>query len=212
MSSVTPRFRGGRGWFACAALVLAGAGGLPGQSPAGTPARADAERCQAKIDRIVRFGLEPARSDAAPRRTILTERELNAYTLLVLQPQLPAGVLEPTVELFGDGRFAVRAVFDLDAVRASRSRTLADPWRYLGGRLAVSLTAAIRTSAGRGVLELISATAGGVPLPKLVVQELVSYATRHPESPEGLRFDEPFPLPANIREVIVSLGQATVIQ
>ncbi len=194
-----------------AAVLVAAGSALVGQGGP-PPARRDAERCQEKFDRIARFGLEPAPARGPRRRTILSERELNAYSRFVLQPQLPAGVLDPTVVLAGGGRFAVRVVFDLDVVRRARPRDLSDPLRYLGGRVAVSLTAVLRTSAGRGVLELVSATAGGVPLPTFVVQELMGYATRSPDNPEGFRVDEPFVLPANIREILVGSGQATVIQ
>jgi hypothetical protein len=203
--------------YAPAAAALALAVALASETPAdqGSAAaavRADADRCQEKLDRIARFGLDPAPPGARPRRTVLTERELNAYTRVVLQPQLPAGVVDPVVELVGDGRFAVRLVVDFDRVRGAGDRALVDPVRYVGGQMSVSLVGVLRTTPGRGVLELVSATAGGVPLPKVLVQEIVAYATRNPDTPAGLRFDEPFPLPANIREIVVGLGQATVIQ
>lgn len=119
---------------------------------------------------------------------------------------------DPAVTLAGDGRFTVRVVVDLDHVRGTEARALWDPLRYLSGRVPLVLVAALRASGGRGVLEFVSATAAGVAVPRVVVQEIVVYATRSPETPQGVRFDEPFVLPANIRDIVVGSGQVTVIQ
>lgn len=186
---------------------------LAAQSPAVSQvSRADADRCQQKIDRIARIGLQPKGIEAGRERTSLSEREMNAYLKLVLQAQLPAGVIEPSAVLVGQGQFAVRAVFDLDAVRGQAERGVADPMRYVGGRVPVSMDCILRTRAGRGTLEFHSATLSDLPVPKFVVQELVTYATRSADYPQGFRFDEPFALPANILELEVKRGEAVVIQ
>lgn len=185
---------------------------LAAQAPNSPLSRAEADRCQQKIDRIAQVGLQGRSGDTAPQRTVLPEREMNAYLRFILQPQLPAGVIEPAAVLLGDGQFAVRAVFDLDAVRGQRERGMTDPLRYLGGRVPVSMECVLRTQDGQATLEFHSATLGGLPVPKFVVQELVVYATRSPDYPQGFRFDEPFALPANIRQLQVSRGEAVVIQ
>lgn len=187
--------------------------GVAAQAPAqAASARAEADRCQQKIDRIAERGAQPRSGASAPLRTVLTEREMNAYLQLVLQAQLPQGVLDPAAALVGQGQFGVRVVFDLDAVRGQKARGAADPLRYLGGRVPVSLDGVLRTQDGVGTLEFRSATLSGVPVPKFIVQELIVYATRSPDYPEGFRFDEPFRLPANVRELQVNRGETVVIQ
>ncbi len=174
--------------------------------------KTDADRCQQKLDLIAQNGVSPRPDGAARRRTVLSEREMNAYLQFVLQAQLPAGVIEPSASLAGQGQFGVRVVFDLDAVRGQRERGVADPLRYLSGRVPVTMTCILRSQDGHGTLQFGSATLNGLPVPQFVVQELVVYATRSADYPEGFRFDEPFKLPANIRELQVNTGEAVVIQ
>ena len=51
-----------------------------------------------------------------------------------------------------------------------------------------------------------------MPVPKSLLQELVSYYSRTADTPEGVSIDKPFELPANIREVQIQRGAATIIQ
>jgi hypothetical protein len=44
------------------------------------------------------------------------------------------------------------------------------------------------------------------------LQEIVSFFSRSEENPRGINIDEPFNLPAKIREVIVNSGEAIVVQ
>jgi hypothetical protein len=44
------------------------------------------------------------------------------------------------------------------------------------------------------------------------LQELVTFFSRTKENPRGINIDEPFILPAKIREVLVNRGEAIVIQ
>ncbi len=60
----------------------------------------------------------------------------------------------------------------------------------------------------RGTFALESATLGAVPVPKSLLQELVTYYTRSPELPNGFDLDKPFDLPANIRQVELQRGAA----
>jgi hypothetical protein len=106
----------------------------------------------------------------------------------------------------------VRTVFDLDVVRAQRERGMTDPLRYVSGRVPLTMECVLRTQNGQGTLELLAATMSGLSVPKFVVQELVVYATRTPDNPQGFRFDEPFLLSATIREILLSRGEAVVIQ
>jgi hypothetical protein len=106
-----------------------------------------------------------------------------------------------------------RAVVDLDAVRKSKKPTsLLDPMNYLFGRLPVTATGTLKTSEGVGRFELESASAGSIPIPKVLLQEIVSYYSRTRENPAGLSLDDPFALPARIREIQVERGQAIIVQ
>jgi hypothetical protein len=70
----------------------------------------------------------------------------------------------------------------------------------------------LHTQNGQGRFELQQAAVSGVPVPKALLQELVSYYSRTADAPQGINMDEPFVLPANIRQIEVGQGQAVVIQ
>jgi hypothetical protein len=147
------------------------------------------------------------------RRTIVTEGEVNSYLTYDAGDQIPKGVVEPSITIVGGGKLAARAVVDLDAVRKAKNATsLFDPMSYLTGRLPVTATGTLKTNNGTAQLILESAAVAGVPIPKLVLQEIVSYYSRTPSKPSGIGLDDPFALPARIREIQVDRGQAVVIQ
>ena len=52
----------------------------------------------------------------------------------------------------------------------------------------------------------------GVPIPKLLLQEIVSHYSRSAERPSGINLDDPVALPARIREIHVERGQAVIVQ
>jgi hypothetical protein len=117
------------------------------------------------------------------------------------------------VTILGPGRLSGRAVVDLDVVRRQSPPTsLLDPRNLLIGRLPVTATGTLKTGNGLGRFSLESAAIGGLPMPKVVLQEILSYYSRTPEKPEGISLDDPFDLPSNIREIQVDRGQAIVIQ
>jgi hypothetical protein len=51
-----------------------------------------------------------------------------------------------------------------------------------------------------------------VPVPKFVLQQIITHYSRSTEMPEGLSLDAPFALPAQIQEIQVERGQAVVVQ
>jgi hypothetical protein len=147
------------------------------------------------------------------RRTTLTEPELNSWFVYRAQPLLPTGVAEPKVTIIGNGKLLGNATVDLEAIGKKRSSGGSlDLWSYLGGRVPLSVTGILSTKDGKGRFELQSAEISGVPLPKSLLQELVSYYTRTPEHPQGVKLDEPFSLPASIKQIEVGQGQAVVVQ
>jgi hypothetical protein len=187
-----------------ALVVTLGAADSPSSS------RHDADLMKQKVAAINRLGEKPLKER---RRTTVTEKELNAYLALEAINDLPKGVVNPTVSILGDGRLSGRAVVDLDAVRKeSPPRSLLDPKNLLIGRLPIAATGVLTTSDGVGRFALESASVGGLPLPKFLLQEILSYYSRSPERPEGLSLDDPFSLPVRIREIQVGRGQAIVVQ
>src|SRR6266540_345991 len=102
---------------------------------------------------------------------------------------------------------------DADQLRRQKNPTsLLDPMNYLAGRLPVTATGLLRTSNGMGRFQLESASVSGVPIPKLLLQEIVSYYSRTPDKPSGISLDDAFALPARIREIQVERGQAIIVQ
>ena len=163
-----------------------------------------------KVVTITQFGAKPVRQRL---RTTVTENEMNAYLTLDAVKDLPTGVVDASVAILGPGRLSARAVVDLDAVRRqSPPKSLLDPRNLLFGRLPVTATGVLTTANGLARLSLESVAIGGLPMPKAVLQEILSYYSRTAQKPDGISLDDPFALPANIREIRVDRGHAIVIQ
>ena len=147
------------------------------------------------------------------RRTAVSETELNSWFAYRSRPLLPVGMADPQITIVGDGKVNGAATVDLDAVaKTRRSGSLIDPWSLLGGRLPVTVSGVLHTQNGQGRFELHQAAVSGVPIPKSILQELVSYYSRTAEDPGGISIDEPFALPAGIRQIEVGQGQDVIIQ
>jgi hypothetical protein len=183
--------------------VLTGAAAL-------TPQHADS--FARKVAIISQQGTLVART-ATARRTSLSETELNSWFAYRARPLLPVGMTEPQITIIGDGKVSGNATVDLEAVaKTKRTGSLIDPWSLLGGRLPVTVTGVLRTQNGQGRFELQQAAISGVPIPKTILQELVSYYSKTANEPQGVSLDEPFALPAGIRQIEVGQGQAVVVQ
>jgi hypothetical protein len=171
-----------------------------------TPEQADA------FDR--KWAAVVARSEAPPAgiRTDFSNDEVNAYLQLRLGPKFPAGVTDPTVTMAGGGRLSGKAIVDLDNIRKKSSGGWLDPASYLTGRLPVTATGTLSTDKGSGRFQVETVEISGIPVPKTLLQELVSYYTKSPELPAGFNLDDPFALPANIQRIDVQAGRATVVQ
>ena len=184
----------------------------------------DADRCQGKITRINAFANAPATATAssapsapaAPsaksQTTQLTDAELNSYLRYNLRDQVPVGIVEPTLNALGDGRVSGGATIDLDAVRKSRQRGWTDPLNYLTGQLPLTASGVLVTQNGKGRFQLESAAISGISIPKSLVQELLSHYSKTAENPSGISLDDPFELPARIKEIRVGRGEAMVVQ
>ena len=184
------------------------------QAPDQLPlSKAQGDRFQAKLARIVEVGNTP-RHKAKPRTqsTQVTDAEINAYFRFHMKDEIPTGIVDPSLQALGDGRVGGRAIVDLDAVRKQQKRGWLDPMGYLSGRLPITARGRLVTQDGIGRFQLEGAEISGVTVPKVVVQELLSFYSRTPEKPEGINMDDPFPLPAQIREIKVATGTATIVQ
>jgi hypothetical protein len=174
--------------------------------------RQNADSFQHKI-MVIAAGDRAAVKTTAPRRTPLTEGELNSWFAYHAQPLIPQGVAEPKISIIGNGKLGAEAIVDLDAV-AKRKATggVLDPWGYIGGRVPVSVTGILHTKDGVGRFQLESAEVSGVPVPKTLLQELVAYYSRTENHPNGINMEAPFELPAGISRIEVAQGQAVVVQ
>jgi hypothetical protein len=173
--------------------------------------RAEAERMGKKLVAIVQRAMfAPAK--AAPLRTTFSDRELNAYLSHHGTEQLPTGIRNARVQMYDASKVETRAIVDLDAVRKSQVRGWMDPLGYVTGSLELVTIGYFSGNSGKGVYKYESGTLGGVPIPRAVMQEVLAYYSKSEELPEGINLDEPFPLPAGIREVQIRKGAATVVQ
>jgi hypothetical protein len=169
------------------------------------PTKRDAAIFEQKIDAL--------KLHQKSRRTVVTEKELTAYFLFDAAKDLPVGVVNPSITVLGPNRLSGRAVVDLDAVRkASPPTSLLDPKNLLIGRVPLSAVATFTGSNGMGKFVLESASIGNLPLPKLLLDEIASYYTRSDARPQGYTTEDPWPLPAGIRDIRIMPGQAIIVQ
>jgi hypothetical protein len=190
-----------------AALLCAS---LPAFSAVPPPARADAARLRAKVEAIER-NAEARRPVALVTR--VTEREVNAYLTYDVKDLLPPGLTEPRITVLPDLQLSATATIDLDAIRRQRqARGWLDPINYLSGKVPVALSGRLTASDGFARFAFDRASVGGVPVPKVIVQELVTFYSKTSENPRGLDIDAPFPLPARIRQIDIRAGEAIVKQ
>jgi hypothetical protein len=173
--------------------------------------RQDAVRFETKLAAIQKNALVPPKGKSA-RTTQVSDNEVNAYLKFLAGSQVPVGIVDPILHAAGNGLVTGRATVDLDAVRTQKKRGWTDPLAYLMGKLPVTAAGTLTTKDGVGKFDLKSAEISGVTVPKSLVQELLSYYSRTPETPAGINMDDPFKLPAAIREIRVGKGSATVVQ
>ena len=168
------------------------------------------DRLEKKIDEIVKnASTEPVR----PKRTLMPETEVNSYLNLNLKERIPRGLTNPQISGLGNGNLAGRVFIDLNEFKRQRGYGgIMDPLNYISGQVPLTARGILRSKDGKGEFQLISAEIHRIPLPKALVQELVTFFSRTQENPRGIYIDEPFNLPAKIREVIINQGEAVVVQ
>ena len=200
-------------------LIAMTAGALPPGLPAVVAAvsasvtqngAAAADRMQQKLEAIVRFGAIPR---LETQSTVIEEGEVDAYLEHYLRAEIPPGISTPVLRILADNRLSATATLDLDVMNASRPPSDGfDPLRVLRGSLPAKVSGRLITENGSGRFELESAELGGIPLPRVLVSQLVSRYSVSAEEPNGIDLDAPFDLPSSIREIRVEPGQVTVLQ
>jgi hypothetical protein len=192
-------------FFALVALGLPGAMTLAVQL-----SKEDGDRLERKIDDIAKTGAAPR---PQPKRTPVSESEIDSYLNINFKQKIPKGLTNPEIAMLGNGALAGRVLVDLDEFnRNRRSQGLMDPLAYLSGKVPVTARGVLRAQNGKGRFQLGAAEIHGIALPQQVVQELVSYFSRTPGNPNGFDIDAPFDLPAKIRAIAVDKGEAVVVQ
>jgi hypothetical protein len=170
----------------------------------------EANRLQLKIEAIVKNS-----SSDPPKRldTAITESEANSYLAFNMKEAIPAGLTRPEISMVGNGTLAGSVTVDLDQVKRQRgSGGLTDLLSYLSGQVPVHARGILRTRDGTGQFQLTAADINGIPLPKAILQELVTFFSRTAQNPAGFNIDAPFNLPAKIREVAVRTGEGIISQ
>ena len=179
-------------------------------TPAIQLSQQDGDRLERKLEVITKNG---ASRPVKPGKTPVSENEVNSYLAFNAKDRIPPSLTNPRITLVGDGRLAGRVLVDLDEFKRNRSpQGLMDPLRYISGKVPVTAHGIFRTKEGIGRFQLGSAEIHGLPLPKPILQELVSFFSRTPENPQGFDIDAPFNLPANIREIAITKGDAMIVQ
>jgi hypothetical protein len=174
------------------------------------PSKDQGDRLERKITEIVKN----ASAEPVPaRRTPMPEPEVNSYLNLNLREKIPRGLAQPQISFIGNGKLGGRVFVDIDEFKRQRgSGGIMDPLNYISGRVPLTASGVLTSRQGKGQFQLISAEILNIPVPKSLVQELVTFFSRTRENPRGINIDEPFEQPAKIREIIVNQGEAVVVQ
>lgn len=172
--------------------------------------KAGGDAMERKIEAIGKNGaVDPVK----PKQTPMSELEINSYLNFNARDKIPRGLANPQLSLLGDGRLNGRVFVDIDEFKRHRaSGGMLDLLNFLSGQVPVRASGTLSTREGQGRFQFHAADIHGVPLPKPIVQELVGFFSRTPERPNGFNMDEPFNLPARIREVKVNQGEAIIAQ
>jgi len=168
------------------------------------------DQLQRKIEEITKNG---STVPVSPKNTVVSEGEVNSYLAFNVKDKIPHGLAQPQVTILGESRLVGRILVDLDEFkRQRRSRGFMDPLNYVSGRVPVTARGVLHTREGKGKFQLGSAEIQGIPLPKPIIQELVTFFSRTPQNPRGFDLDAPFDLPARIRELVINRAEAVVMQ
>jgi hypothetical protein len=181
-----------------------------GSTVANQLSQKEGDSLQRKIDAIHENG---SAERPVPRKTPITQNEVNSYLAFNVKEKIPGGLTSPEITILEAGRLAGRVFVDIDDFKRNRNSTgMLDPLNYLSGKVPVTARGVLRTNERRGQFYLESAEILRLPLPKPLLQELVSFFSRSPERPNGIDIDAPFDLPAKIRQIETRKGESVIVQ
>ena len=173
--------------------------------------RQQADSLARKITQITQRGAQTA-PPAGVRKTEVSEDEVNSWFVFRGRPYLPDGVTNPSITMIGDGTMRGAVTVDLESVSKSKSNGGGlDLLSYLG-KVPVEVIGTLRAHDGRGQFEVKSAEVAGVPVPKAILQQLLSHYASSPDDKKPISLDASFELPAKIRSIDVGRGQLVVVQ
>jgi hypothetical protein len=156
-----------------------------------------------RIDRRLRKGRR-----AAGDTIVVTEGQLNSFVNLTLAEEIPPELSGLELRLLQD-RLAARATLDLDRLRAKMPQGgAASLLTMLTGVVPVEARGRVDSADGLFRLDLEEIFIGGVSLPPTLLAQIVSFATRNEERPNGLDITAPVALPWTGRRVRVEPGRA----
>lgn len=158
-----------------------------------------------RIDRRLRSG-RPASRDTI----VVTEGQLNSFVNLTLAEKIPPEMSDLELDLRQD-RLGARVLLDLDRLRAKMPEGgPASLLSMLTGVVPVELSGRVESAEGLCRVDLEEIFVGGVSLPPALLAQIVSFATRNEERPQGLDITAPVALPWTARQVRVRPGRALV--
>lgn len=195
------------------ALALALAAPVPAQSPDNRPAPARADLAWEDADYVARMLRRVDRRLRTNRRAsketiVVTERQLNSFVNLTLGEKIPPEVSGLVLSLRRD-RLGARANVDLDQLRSKIPESGAGAFlSMLSGVVPVELAGSVQSAEGLLHVRLEEVLVGGVSLPPALLAQIVSFATRNDERPNGLDIAAPVALPWTARQIRVEPGRA----
>ena len=173
--------------------------------------QADADRMAKKIVAIVERGAVVPGKTARPLRTSFTDREVNAY-FRFNRELLPEGVSDARIVIAPGGKVQALAKVNLTEALKTRDRSWLDPLAWVSGVVEITAYGTFEAVGGKGRFTLERSLFAGVPVAPAILQQVVTFYSRSPESPEGVDLQKPFELPVGIRSVETGAGTAIVVQ
>jgi hypothetical protein len=141
---------------------------------------------------------------------VVTEGQLNSFVNLTLAEKIPPEMSGLELDL-GQDRLGARVRLDLDRLRVKMPQGgPASLLSMLSGVVPVELSGRVESAEGLCRVELEEVFIGGVGLPPALLAQIVSFATRNEERPQGLDITAPVALPWTARQVRLRPGRALV--
>jgi hypothetical protein len=185
--------------FAIVLLLLAAPSGADDAASRPAVSLAEAQSLGRKLD-ILRQQTEVK----GRRETVqVTEGELTSYLNLTYAPKMPPGLSDVDVR-FESQRIRAKGVLDLERVRGNVPPP--SPWSplaYLKGKVPVECAGRLQTGNGYGTFEVEQVSIASIPVPMMLLEEIVSSATKKPSDPDGVDIHAPFLLPYKVNRVRV---------